>query len=306
MNTERLKHTDAYTMLLDVVEAQCPAVIATVIVVSGSSASKAGNQAIFSNNTLRGWIGGGCIQPAVKKWSQHVLNTGQAILLRVGPTSSNLLTEQQVFYPSSCASEGVIDVFLQPINVKKQVIVVGSSETAVQVAGFVEQVGYDAMLFSDECYHRELLPESQCADTDAFIQTASELNESATIVIATQGKKDLTMLKTAISSKSPTVLFVASQKKFTAIRKKLLEGDTASSDVEKIVSPAGLEIHAQSPKEVALSVVAQIVALKNGQESNNETSVSKECKALPDTEEKIPDGTPQKNGNDVGKSCCHG
>lgn len=100
--------------------------------------------------------------------------------------------------------------------------------------------------------------------TDDAIALAGEVNPGAFVVVATQGRRDLQGLSAALSVKARKIFFVASARKAEVLRKTLLESEHDPAAVAAIVAPAGQAIGAQTPQEIALAVLAAVIAARRG------------------------------------------
>lgn len=221
---------------------------ATVVRTANSTAMNAGDKFwVTHTGELIGFSGGGCVRSALKKAAKKVIASRKASLIRSMPHDkiNALLDEGDVdIYPSHCPSRGEVDIFLEPIMPKPLLLVLGDSEIAKSVTILAGAAGF-------------------------HVETIYQASSGADfIVIATQGTGDKVALVDAISSKCSNILFVASQKKAQNLRQNLT--DQTRENLTRIISPAGLNIHAKGPTEIAISIVAQLIQLRRQGEVNSQ------------------------------------
>ena len=220
--------------------------LATVVRTEASTSAKAGAKALVdAEGTISGWIGGGCAQPAVVKAAQLVLADQQPRLIRVSPKSDKAQPEGITNYASSCSSGGTLDIFIEPMNTRHVIAIFGSSPLAADLAKLCPLAGFEARSGATEAE----------APTPAPTPFA--------VVVATQGRGDLPALRAALSSAARHILFVASANKSARLRQQLVEQGHAPERVASIKAPCGVDIGASTPAEIAFSVVAELIRLKN-------------------------------------------
>jgi xanthine dehydrogenase accessory factor len=264
---------DTNTDILDAVStrkaAGVPFALATVVRTVAATAAKAGAKAvILTDGTIsEGWVGGGCARAAVLKAARAALADGQPRLISVQPPDS--LEGRGVaagdehegisFAANMCPSQGTMDIFIEPILPLPQIAIFGSSPVAVAIASLARRLGFATAICAPEA--------EQIKFTDADQRfTGFELPDGDRarrfIVVSTQGRGDEAALKAALSSKSDYVAFVGSKRKASALKAKLAAAGIAVEALNGLKAPAGLDLAAITPEEIALSVLAEIVAIR--------------------------------------------
>jgi len=219
---------------------------------------KPGDKAIvFADGRIWGWIGGGCAQPIVVKEALAALADGHPRLVRISPNPSDSAPAGVVDYRMACHSGGSLDIFIEPVLPKPHILILGRSAVAQNLARLGKAVHYQVSVIAPD------------ADPDNFPGVDAlrpqweigpiRITPQTYVVIATQGESDEEAIELALSLNAPYVSLVASrtkaQKMFAALRERL----TRSGDLDRVQVPAGLEIGAVSPEEIAVSILAQIV-----------------------------------------------
>lgn len=246
-----------------------PYALATVVRTVSVTAAKAGAKAVIApdGTMLAGWIGGGCARSAVQKAAREALADGKTRLISVQP--EDLLAEQGVaagderqgvrYARSMCPSKGTMDVFVEPVLPRPRLVVLGASPVAVALADLGPRLGFDLTVCA--------LPEDQpvFASADERIEGYALPVESPAaryVVVATQGRGDLAALKAALAVDAEHVAFVGSRKKAEALSQKLQGDGIGLNQIGRMKAPAGLDLGAITPEEIALSVLAEIIVLR--------------------------------------------
>ena len=244
-------------------------VLATVVRTVAVTAAKAGAKAvIMPDGTITGgWIGGGCARGAVLKAAQDVLADHQPRLISVQPpvelaalgVAAGESRHGVRFVRNMCPSQGTMDIFVEPMMPHPSIVICGSSPVAVALSRLAAVMGFSA---------------TACAPTveqAAFEQVDTRIEgyalpvagqEERFIVVSTQGKGDEAALRAVLGVKAPYKAFVGSRRKMAAIREKLMAEGASAAALDAIKAPAGADIGAISPEEIALSIFAEITALR--------------------------------------------
>ena len=234
-----------------------PFALVTVVRAESPTSAKPGAKAVVTaDGEIEGWIGGGCAQPVVIKVVKQVLQDGQARLVRISPDRDEVVAEGIMDFNMSCHSGGTLDIFIDPVVVRPALWIIGASPAAQSLSVLARRVGF-AVTAAFPGADRELFPEA-----DRLIDSFDALSAAGTpafLVVATQGKRDEAGLEAALSTGAGYIAFVASERKAGKLRQYLKERGHDAARVDAIISPAGVEIGAVTPEEIALSVLAGVV-----------------------------------------------
>jgi len=240
-----------------------PFAVATVIRTEDATAAKAGARAVIrADGSVVGWIGGGCALAAVRKAASRALLDGKARMIRVRPAAragEDSLPGVE-YYVNSCASEGVIELFVEPVLPKPVLLVAGASPTARALADLGRRLGFAV---SVAALADDLAPFDSADKLIAGFDLAGvpRLAE-AFIVVATQGKRDRVALRAALASPAPYVAFIGSRRKAAILSADLAGEGLEPAMLARLRSPAGLDLGAATPEEIALSVLAEITLVR--------------------------------------------
>ena len=243
--------------------------LATVVRTVAATAAKAGAKAvILADGTISGgWIGGGCARAAVLKAARQALADGKPRLVSVQPPEA---LEQQglaagdeqagvFFATNSCPSRGTMDVFVEPMLPRPHIVVCGATPVAVAVADLGRRMGFAVTVCAPAA------DQALFAQADRRIEGyALPVSEACAryVVVSTQGRGDHAALRAALAIEADYVGFVGSRHKAQAERAALAKRGVTEERLSWLRAPAGLDLGAITPEEIALSILAEIVALR--------------------------------------------
>jgi len=241
-----------------------PFATASVVRFQAPISGKPGDKAIiFADGKMWGWIGGGCAQPVVIKEALKALADGQPRLVRISPTAAP--EDGIVDYTMTCHSGGTLDIYIEPVLPKPHILILGRSPIAQTLARVGRAVGYRVSVVAPGA-DREQFPDVDLLRTESNFGELSldelRITRDTFIVVSTQGDGDEEALEQAAKSSSEYVAFVASKVKARKVLEYLRGAGVPSERVSQIHAPAGLDIRAASPEEIAVSVLAEIIQLK--------------------------------------------
>ena len=257
-----------------------PFVLATVVRTVAATAAKAGAKAvILPDGTIsEGWIGGGCARTAVIKAAKDALADGRPRLVSVEPPDELNkhgceAGEEQGgvrFAKNMCPSQGSMDIFVEPVLPQPQVIVFGSSPVAVAVADFARHSVFAVTV----CAPTAEQPAFEEADR-RIEDYALPVHEAGArfVVVSTQGRGDEAALLAALAIDADYVAFVGSRKKADALKSTLLTDGVAPERLARLKAPAGVDLGAITPDEIAISILAEIVAVRRGKQSRGAAAI---------------------------------
>ncbi len=253
--------------------------LATVVRTVAATAAKAGAKAvILPDGTIsQGWIGGGCARAAVLKAARDCLADGKSRLVSVQPEEvlkgqGHKAGEEQGgvrFAKNMCPSQGTMDIFVEPVLPRPHVVVCGSSPVAVAVANLAKRSGFAITVCAPAA------EQSAFAEADRRIEGfALPVGETAAryVVVSTQGRGDEAALLAALAVDADYVAFVGSGKKAEALKAALAERGVAAERLARLKAPAGLDLGAITPDEIAISILAEIVAVRRGKDARGASS----------------------------------
>ncbi|WP_170426408.1 XdhC family protein [Ruegeria arenilitoris] len=254
---EQLRKTD---------EAFC---VATVLRTADATSAKAGGKAaIARDGRILGHLGGACVQRAVRASAQQALASGTPQMIRVKPSEKvvNMTDPDGVqTFKSGCPSGGTVDLLVEPYQHAPRLVIFGESPIATALAAHGALAGF-----------RVLLSDAAEADGDLQrfkIEDTADLGIEPRdfVVVASQGKGDAAALTAALKTDADRVSMVASRRKAETLTAKLITQGIDPIRAARLKSPAGLNIHAIDPHEIAVSILAELVLWRNSDKSKTES-----------------------------------
>lgn len=226
------------------------------------SSAKAGDRArVLPDGTIEGFVGGSCADSTVRLHALRCLETGEPLLVRITPGADDAPASSEdgsVTVSNPCLSGGALEIFLEPVVPAPVVRVVGSSPIALALTSLAPKVG--------------------------FALEAGEGEELFGVVVASHDHGDADVVRAAVSAGVPYVALIASRRRGAAVLEE------AGVEPDRVRTPAGLAIGAKTADEIALSIVAEMVATRR---------LGDRCPGLGSHTDAQP-GQPSETGH-----CCH-
>ena len=253
-----------------------PFAVATVVRTVALTAAKAGAKAtILSDGTISsGWIGGGCARAAVIKAAKLAMADGKPRLVSVLPP--DLLKDLSVepgqtkegieFAKNMCPSQGSMDVFVEPVLPRPQLVIFGASPVAVALADLGGKLDFAVLVQAPPEDRAKFVGIAGISEAPADL--ASDTGTSRFAVVATQGRGDEAALIAALALSAPYTAFVGSKKKGSALKFALQSKGVAAGQLAGLRVPAGLDLGAVTPEEIALSILGEIVQFRRRGQRN--------------------------------------
>ena len=233
-------------------------VTATVVRVEHPTSAKPGNVAlVHEDGSIEGFVGGVCAQNSVRLYSLKAIERGEPLLLRILPDGPGAGSEDEsitdpgqeiahdegsVTVQNPCLSGGAIEVFLEPFLPAPRMIVAGDTPIAAALRRLAPDLGLEAVSTVDR-------------DRGAPVPSGEDL----ALVVAAHGRDELAILRAGLEAGVRYVGLVASRKRGAAVLDVLREEGVPDELLDRIDTPAGLDIGARSPSEIALSILARVI-----------------------------------------------
>jgi len=255
----------------ELLASQQPFAVAVVVRYQAPISGKPGNKAIISaNGRIWGWIGGGCAQPVVIEEALKAIADGKPRLIRISPSSSP--EEGVVDYTMTCHSGGTLDIYIEPVLPKPHILILGRSPVAVTLAKLGKAIDYAVSVAAPEA-DRESFPDADLVAADLDLSQL-RITPQTRIVVSTQGHQDEEAVEAALRSDASYVSFVASKAKAAKMVEYLKGRGLSAERLAELRAPAGLDIHAGSPEEIAVSILAEIIMRNRSQKGAQKREVA--------------------------------
>lgn len=234
-----------------------PFAVATVIRVEGSSSAKRGAKAIIDahGKLVLGWIGGGCAESAVRSEALRCIEMEQPLVVTLD------MTDELLGVGMPCG--GKMEVYIEPVVPKPELLIAGHGRIAESLATFAHMLGF-RIIVNDPGADLTSFPQAERVIAEDFDLTQTPVGHHTYVVIATQHKNDHRWLQKALEGDAAYVALIASQHRAKLVLDFLAAEGVTAEKIARIFTPAGLDLGAITPEEIALSIVSEIVVLRRG------------------------------------------
>jgi xanthine dehydrogenase accessory factor len=215
-----------------------PYACATVVRVERPTSAKPGNVAlVLADGTIEGFVGGDCAEQSVREYAAKAIESGETVLLRIVPFGGE---EERgvVTVQNPCLSGGMIEVFVEPVVPAPRVLVEGEMPISQALLRLGGELGLD------------------------MVGGLEVRGDELAVVVAGHGRDELPVLKAALEAGVPYVGLVASRRRGAGVLGELKGDGVAQALLDRIDTPAGLDIGARTPEEIALSILARVVQVR--------------------------------------------
>lgn len=222
-----------------------PFVHARVVLAERPTSAKPGDEAIvLADGTVEGFVGGQCALATLRAQGLAVLDRRESTLLRIAPTPEPDQPGRVVVH-NPCQSGGTLEIFMEPVLPAPLVRILGTTPIGIALARVGGSLGYDMDSWDSSC----------CGG-------APDLTTTDAVVVASHGNGEEAVLEAAVRSGVPYIGLVASRKRGAAVLASL---DLSDEEKALIRTPAGMDIGARTAEEVALSILAEIIAQRHAE-----------------------------------------
>jgi xanthine dehydrogenase accessory factor len=234
-----------------------PFAVATVVRCERPTSAKPGAKALIrQDGTVAGWIGGSCAEPVAVKEALSALEDGEPrFLVLVGKGGASLGRADGVReYTMTCHSGGTLEIFVEPVLPKPALVLVGSGPVIETLAALGAAARFAVTVVDPGSPAR--LGDARVVDDLAVVAVTAR----TAIVVATHGRFDEDALDRALRSEADYVSLVASPTRARVVRESLRARGIPDERLHRLKAPAGLDLGAVTPEEIAVSILAEIVA----------------------------------------------
>jgi xanthine dehydrogenase accessory factor len=252
-------YRDIFSTLNELSSRGAPFAVATVIEIEGSGSAKPGSKALIDGNArvILGWIGGGCVENMVRQEAMESIADGKPRIVTVD------LTDEVFGVGMPCG--GMMRVYIEPVLPPPQLVIAGHGRIAEALAVFGQMTGFSVTV-ADPGATREVFSTADRLVTAGFNSTEIDIGPDTYVVVATQHKGDHLSIKKAIEGGAAYIALIASKTRAQLVFDYLAAAgiDEKKLTRARVRAPAGLDIGAQTPEEIALSIMSEIVSARRG------------------------------------------
>jgi xanthine dehydrogenase accessory factor len=240
--------------------------LATIVQVRGSIPSfESAKLLVREDGSMLGTIGGGCVEAEVWNAAREVIETEK-------PRHLNFSLGQDAAYDNGLICGGQLNVFVEPVVPQPTAIIFGAGHISKSLSKIVTLAGFRAVIVDDreQFANRDRFPEADEIHAGEYEQVfpALAVNETSYVVIVTRGHRDdMRVLRWAVGTNARYIAMIGSKRKVISVIKELEKDGVPASAFERIYAPMGFEIGAVTPEEIAVAVVAEMIAVRRNPES---------------------------------------
>jgi xanthine dehydrogenase accessory factor len=210
--------------------------LVTVVRREPPSSARVGDTALITQGgEYHGWAGGGCTRETVVREAQRAMSDGEPRFLCLSPDAASTPRPGMLAVPMTCDSGGTVEIYVEPVLPVSRLVLFGSTPAVEALARIGAAMGWRVE------------------------RGAEAAIRGAHVLVGAMGDEDLEVLQKVLRDEPAYVGVIASRKRFDQVRETLIACGIPRAVVEKVCAPAGLDIGARTPDEIALSVMAQIV-----------------------------------------------
>ena len=235
------------------------AALATIVNVRGSIPSFAtAKMLVRDDGSILGTIGGGCVEGEVWQAAREVIEQEK-------PRTLKFDLNNDPKYDTGLVCGGTLEVFIEPVLPPGTVYLFGAGHVSVNVYKMARLTGFDVIVVDDrEQYaNRERFPEAAAIHADDFERSLAllEPNETSYLVIVTRGHRDdMRVLRWAVDTRARYIGMIGSKRKVISTYRELEAQGVAREKFARVHAPVGLDIGAITPEEIAVAIVAELIA----------------------------------------------
>jgi xanthine dehydrogenase accessory factor len=241
--------------------------LATIVQVKGSIPSyESAKLLVREDGSMLGTIGGGCVEAEVWTIAREVIDTGK-------PRHLNFSLGQDAAYDNGLICGGQLNIFVEPVIPQPRAFIFGGGHVSKSISKAANMAGFSTVIVDDrEAFaNAERFPEAEATYAEEYeaVFPKLEVNSSSYVVIVTRGHRDdMRVLRWAVTTPAKYISMIGSKRKTISVVKELEKEGLPREAFEKIFAPMGLEIGAESPEEIAISVVAEMIAVRRAPDTD--------------------------------------
>ncbi len=235
--------------------------LATIVQVNGSIPSyESAKLLVREDGSMVGTIGGGCVEAEVWNVAREVMETEKTRHL-------NFSLGQDAAYDNGLICGGQLNVFVEPVIPQPRAFIFGAGHISKSLSKIASMAGFATVIVDnrESFANRERFPEADEIFAEEYEEVFPKLiiNQTSYIVIVTRGHRDdMRVLRSAIDTSARYISMIGSKRKVIGVVKELEKEGVSRESFERIFAPMGFEIGAITPEEIAISVVAEMIAVR--------------------------------------------
>lgn len=251
-----------YQEISQIIEQKDKAVLCVVVQTKGSTPRRAGSKMlVYPDGSISGTVGGGELEHRVVEEALAALAEGKPRLI------SYKMTDPKEGDPGVCG--GQLEVYVEPILPQKTVIVIGAGHVGQAVAHLAKWLGYQVILSDDrpDFAVPDLVPDADVYHTGSMVDLIKtyKIHDQTSFILTTRSVDvDVAGLPEILTSGAAYIGVIGSRRRWETARKQLADAGVPEEQINRVHSPIGLELKAETPEEIAISIMAEVIMLEKG------------------------------------------
>ncbi len=239
-----------------------PGALCLVVRSKGSTPRRSGSKmVVYPDGSIVGTVGGGELENRVVQEGIAAIHDGQPRFLEYQ------MTDPERGDPGVCG--GQVEVYVEPVQIKPTIVIIGAGHVGRAVAHLAHWLGFKVVVNDDrpDFCSPEVIPEADLFISSSMAELPSRLHiDSATYLILTTRGGDVDAAGLPVLLDQPAAYFgvIGSQRRWALTKKQLIENGVSEEKIEQVRSPIGLELNAETPEEIAVSIMAEVMMLREG------------------------------------------
>jgi len=235
--------------------------LATIVQVNGSIPSyESAKLLVREDGSMLGTIGGGCVEAEVWNAAREVIATER-------PRNMNFSLGQDAAYDNGLICGGQLSVFVEPVVPQPRAFIFGAGHISKSLSKVADLAGFATIIVDNrEAFaHRDRFPEAAEIYAEEYEEIFPKLNirDTSYLIIVTRGHRDdMRVLRWAVTTPARYIAMIGSKRKVIGVVKELEKEGVARSAFDRVFAPMGFDIGAITPEEIAVSVVAEMIAVR--------------------------------------------
>jgi xanthine dehydrogenase accessory factor len=241
--------------------------LATIVQVNGSIPSyESAKLLVREDGSMIGTVGGGCVEAEVWNAAREVIETEK-------PRHLTFSLGEDAAYDNGLICGGQLNIFVEPVVPQPRAFIFGGGHVSKSLSKVANLAGFSTTIVDDrEAFaNAERFPEAEETYAEEYESVFPKLPITSTsyLIIVTRGHRDdMRVLRWAVATPAKYIAMIGSKRKTISVVRELEKEGFPREDFEKIFAPMGLEIGAESPEEIAISVVAEMIAVRRAPEAD--------------------------------------
>ncbi len=248
MNNRPLEGASVMQLAVEMMNEGTSFAMATVVWRQPPSSGQYGSRAIVTaDGEIFGWIGGACAEPVIIREAKRIIEEGTPRLLWLGQEADFQgmhVPAGVATVPMSCQSEGALQIYVEPMQAAPKLLIVGRSPMALTLKELTQAMDWNVQLVSSEDF------------------ATSNIDSSTIVIIATQGHGDEEALEIALTAEPFYVGLVASRKRGEVVMEFMKDRGISDEKLSRVKVPIGIDLGHTSHREIAVSILAELVQLR--------------------------------------------